>query len=350
MGILDLDRKAVEGGRGHGAAGADPCATLVDLLRRRAGDRPEGLAYAFLDDGGREGERLSYGELDRAARRIAARLQATGAPGDRALAVPGRAGLPQGVLRLPLRGRDRHPGAAAGGQPAQADLAAAPVDRRGCRDLRRDLQSRDPGTRGRFARRPRARGDRASRHRRDPPRLLGPLARAPDRAGRPGLSPVHLGFDDEPQGGHDQPPERGAPLRLSAPLLRVHAREHQRDLAAVFPRLRADRGAAGAAVQRHPRLRDVAVLLPQRPLQLAARRSRPCARPTPRPRISPTSSACGGSRPSRSPGWISAACAPPATGPSRSIPGSWRHSTGPSPPAGSDGRPSARRTAWPRRR
>ena len=64
-----------------------------------------------------------------------------GARGPGAAAVPGRAGLPQGVLRLPLRGRDRHPGASAGGQPAQADLAAAPGDRRGRRGLGRDLQS-----------------------------------------------------------------------------------------------------------------------------------------------------------------------------------------------------------------
>ena len=58
---------------------------LVDLLRRRADERPEGLAYASLDDGGRDGRRLTYAELDASARRIAAWLQVSRAPGDRAL-------------------------------------------------------------------------------------------------------------------------------------------------------------------------------------------------------------------------------------------------------------------------
>jgi acyl-CoA synthetase (AMP-forming)/AMP-acid ligase II len=80
-----LDQKIVGGGPGHGAPGLGPSATLVDLLRRRADDRPDGLAYAFLDDGGKEGERLSYGDLDREARRIAAWLQGSVSPGDRAL-------------------------------------------------------------------------------------------------------------------------------------------------------------------------------------------------------------------------------------------------------------------------
>ena len=78
-----LDRKVA--GNGQGISGPRPSATLVDLLRRRADDRPEGLAYAFLDDGGKEGERLSYGDLDREARRIGAWLQESGTPGDRAL-------------------------------------------------------------------------------------------------------------------------------------------------------------------------------------------------------------------------------------------------------------------------
>lgn len=64
---------------------ADSGSTLVELLRRRAMDQPENLACAFLNDGGREVERLSYARLDREARRIAGWLQATGAPGDRAL-------------------------------------------------------------------------------------------------------------------------------------------------------------------------------------------------------------------------------------------------------------------------
>ena len=54
-------------------------------MRRRAEERPQSLACAFLNDGGRESERLSYAELDREARRIAAWLQVSRAPGDRAL-------------------------------------------------------------------------------------------------------------------------------------------------------------------------------------------------------------------------------------------------------------------------
>jgi acyl-CoA synthetase (AMP-forming)/AMP-acid ligase II len=60
-------------------------ATLVELLRRRALDHHEGVAYGYLDESGKEAERISYGELDREARRIAGGLQAHSATGDRAL-------------------------------------------------------------------------------------------------------------------------------------------------------------------------------------------------------------------------------------------------------------------------
>jgi amino acid adenylation domain-containing protein len=59
--------------------------TLVELLRRRARLQPERRAYTFLLDGEREEVHLSYGELDRQARSIAARLQALGVEGERAL-------------------------------------------------------------------------------------------------------------------------------------------------------------------------------------------------------------------------------------------------------------------------
>jgi acyl-CoA synthetase (AMP-forming)/AMP-acid ligase II len=81
-----LDRTVTTGGPAASAgAGSRAPATLVELLRLRAEEQPDGLAYAFLDDGGRDGPRLSYGELDREARRIAAWLQASRTPGDRAL-------------------------------------------------------------------------------------------------------------------------------------------------------------------------------------------------------------------------------------------------------------------------
>jgi amino acid adenylation domain-containing protein/non-ribosomal peptide synthase protein (TIGR01720 family) len=57
--------------------------SLVELLQQRAESAPERVAYRFLDDG--ETARITYGELDRRARSIAAHLQETGALGERAL-------------------------------------------------------------------------------------------------------------------------------------------------------------------------------------------------------------------------------------------------------------------------
>lgn len=59
--------------------------TPVVLLARRASDEPTRLAYSFLGDGERETARLTFGELDRRARDIAARLQADGCTGSRVL-------------------------------------------------------------------------------------------------------------------------------------------------------------------------------------------------------------------------------------------------------------------------
>lgn len=58
---------------------------LVDLLRARARAQPTKVAYVFLDDGEREGARLTFGELDRRARAIAAQLSGKGTVGGRAL-------------------------------------------------------------------------------------------------------------------------------------------------------------------------------------------------------------------------------------------------------------------------
>jgi acyl-CoA synthetase (AMP-forming)/AMP-acid ligase II/acyl carrier protein len=55
--------------------------TLGDVLRHRAADTPDDLAYTFLVDGEREERRVSYAELERQARRIAVALAASG--GDR---------------------------------------------------------------------------------------------------------------------------------------------------------------------------------------------------------------------------------------------------------------------------
>src|SRR2546423_14967586 len=65
----------------------DPfCQSMVELLTSQAADQPDATAYMFLDD--RDGEQqLTFGELDRRARMIAARLQLELKPGDRALLV-----------------------------------------------------------------------------------------------------------------------------------------------------------------------------------------------------------------------------------------------------------------------
>ena len=46
-------------------------ATIVGLLRARAAERPEQVAFTFLTDGESEGGRLTYGELDRRAAAVA---------------------------------------------------------------------------------------------------------------------------------------------------------------------------------------------------------------------------------------------------------------------------------------
>ncbi|HEX6864808.1 MAG TPA: fatty acyl-AMP ligase, partial [Thermoanaerobaculia bacterium] len=58
---------------------------LVDVLRRRASTHPDRMAYRFLDDGEEEGGSLTYAELDRRARALAAFLQREGGAGERAL-------------------------------------------------------------------------------------------------------------------------------------------------------------------------------------------------------------------------------------------------------------------------
>jgi acyl-CoA synthetase (AMP-forming)/AMP-acid ligase II/acyl carrier protein len=61
------------------------CSTLVELLRFRAAKQPDRIAYTFLVDGDRQEIPVTYAELDRAARKIAGRLQSLGAAGERAL-------------------------------------------------------------------------------------------------------------------------------------------------------------------------------------------------------------------------------------------------------------------------
>ncbi|HSU83775.1 MAG TPA: AMP-binding protein, partial [Thermoanaerobaculia bacterium] len=64
------------------AAGA---VTIAGLLRARAAERPQQVAFTFLADGESEGGSLTYGELDRRAAGVAAALAASVPPGERAL-------------------------------------------------------------------------------------------------------------------------------------------------------------------------------------------------------------------------------------------------------------------------
>jgi acyl-CoA synthetase (AMP-forming)/AMP-acid ligase II len=59
--------------------------TLVELLQQRAQERPNQIAYTFLVDGEIEETHVTYAELDRQARAIAAHLQSLAAPGERAM-------------------------------------------------------------------------------------------------------------------------------------------------------------------------------------------------------------------------------------------------------------------------
>ena len=57
----------------------------IDILRQLAQQNPDAKAFGFLVDGESEEQQLSYAELDRQARSIAATLQDLGAEGDRVL-------------------------------------------------------------------------------------------------------------------------------------------------------------------------------------------------------------------------------------------------------------------------
>lgn len=59
--------------------------SLAHLLHRQAEQRGDRLGFVFLEDGGQEADRLTFGELDAEARAIAGWLAASHAPGERAL-------------------------------------------------------------------------------------------------------------------------------------------------------------------------------------------------------------------------------------------------------------------------
>lgn len=87
-----------------------PERTIAQILRRRAADTPDRLAFGWVLADGTEGPRLTYADLDRQARAVAARLQRFAGPGERALLVyePGLEFLPAffgclyaGVIAVP---------------------------------------------------------------------------------------------------------------------------------------------------------------------------------------------------------------------------------------------------------
>jgi acyl-CoA synthetase (AMP-forming)/AMP-acid ligase II len=76
---------------------------MPERLRDRAQCDPDGRAYTFLDDGEREGARMTWGDLDRRASALAAAIAASAKPGARVLILcpPGLAFIPAffGALR-----------------------------------------------------------------------------------------------------------------------------------------------------------------------------------------------------------------------------------------------------------
>jgi acyl-CoA synthetase (AMP-forming)/AMP-acid ligase II/acyl carrier protein len=68
-------------------ARAIDCETLVDLLRLRAGEMPDRIVYRFIPGDAKAEHRITYAELDRRARSIAARIRETAPAGSRALLV-----------------------------------------------------------------------------------------------------------------------------------------------------------------------------------------------------------------------------------------------------------------------
>lgn len=63
------------------------CSSLVQVVRTRSELHPDRLAYTFLTDGEDAEESLSFGELDRRVRALAAELLSSGLQGSRALIV-----------------------------------------------------------------------------------------------------------------------------------------------------------------------------------------------------------------------------------------------------------------------
>ena len=348
---MPLDGASVTSGTnldpGRGAS------SLAGLLRKRAGNRPDALVYAYSADGtdpsqGGDGCVLTLGTLDTRARALAAWMRERGLEGERVLLV-----FPPGLEFLAAFFGCLYAGVVA--VPASTPRPNRPMTR--LRAIVDDARpGRPPDDGGPPPRRPAvARGDpRARRHplarRRVGSRRTSRRAGAiPARARRARLPPVHLGLDRRAQGGDGHPRQPAAQLGRDPPQLRRDRGEPGRLLAAALPRHGADRRRAPDALLRRVQHADVAGRVPPatRPLARGDLADRGDDQRRPELRLRPLRPQ-GDRRPEgqRS---TSAAGRSPSTAPSRSAPRRSTASPRPSPRAASAARRSSPATAWPRR-
>ncbi|WP_197525707.1 AMP-binding protein [Pseudobythopirellula maris] len=90
LSYLSQDHATRDSATGFSTEGLGAAQTLVDVLRERAANEPNHMALEFLGDGhsaGEDDQAFTYGQLDRRARAIAAKLRLELEPGDRAMLV-----------------------------------------------------------------------------------------------------------------------------------------------------------------------------------------------------------------------------------------------------------------------
>ena len=181
---------------------------LISALRRHADERPRQLACVHLLNGQADQASLTYAQLDRRARAIAARLQDMGLAGQRVLLVypPGLdfitaffGCLYAGCVAVPTypphrhRMLDRfHAIAADAGVRIALSTASAAAQFQAMMEARTSDQA---ATSSQLS---------VARHRRDSRRLGRAMARTGHRPRHAGHAPVHLRLDQPAQGRHAQ--------------------------------------------------------------------------------------------------------------------------------------------------